>query len=143
MGRNVYGEKSIVEKAITTARNKLSFKVQKHFDNIVDSLEKYLNNLGNDKIRFDAPDSKNWFSVKYKPTKAILSFRAKRGALAFDIDTEKIADERKLLDFQPQGYKLNKVYKAKIYSTTDEEDVEYFIAKMKEAIDVFDRKSIS
>jgi len=142
MARLRFNNRQIIEQAISQVRSELSPNIQHHFDLIVKSLRNHLNNRSS---RFDAPDSRKWFTVKLVPQKAIIAFRSKNRSLEFDIDTypesgKDIRDEKRLFHYpiRPYRHKPNKVYVGTVSDQTSTIHVNYYIGKMINAIDIFE-----
>ena len=142
MGRSVFNNRLEVERAIRSLRNRLSLQNQSNLDLIINSLNGFLRNRSS---RFDAPDSKKWFTVKLIPSKAILAFRSRRGALEFDIDTYPelgidITVDLRFFRVRSRRGKPNKVYVADVTDQTPNETIRYYISTMEAAIDLFENQ---
>jgi hypothetical protein len=140
MARDRFSNPQIVERSIREFRVRLLPQVQPKFEYIVDSLRNHFRNRSS---RFDSPNSRKWFTVKLIPQKAIIAFRTIQGSIEFDIDTypdteRDIVDERNLFTIRPNPAKPNKVYVAAIDINTSADDLNYFIRKIRDAIDIFE-----
>lgn len=114
--------------------------VRPKFILIMDRLRQYLKKS---RLALCAPPSEQWLTVKLRPKKAVLAFVDQSdGKFKFDIDTyahDDISDERGLMELMPIEEKPNKRYVGYVSPTSPDDELEYFIRKMIEGMQKFER----